>query len=611
MAAINRYRLSLRELQFVLFEQLKLNELLGKPPFDAWGEEEALSVLKQTARYAQEVLGPLSGSGDREGCRLEGGKVQAPKGFKDAWKGLYEAGFKTLGIPVDEGGQGAPRALSSVVEEILAGANTAFAMYPGLSAGAAETIAHFGTPEQKQRYLEPMYSGRFSGTMCLTEAEAGSDVGACRTRATKNPDGTYSISGGKMFITAGDHDLAENVVHLVLARVDGAPAGTKGLSLFIVPKIRVRADGSLGEPNDVQVARLEEKMGLHGSATCQLAFGDDGKCLGELVGTQENLGMPQMFKLMNFARLLVGLQGVAIASSAYLNALEYARERKQGPDFKRFKDPSAPKVTIVQHADVRRMLLDMKARVEGIRAMILTLAAHHDRALALAGQDDAKAAYHQGQVELLTPLVKSYSSDQAFQICATAIQVLGGAGYTADHPIDQYLRDSKVFSIYEGTNHIQAMDLVGRKLGLAGGAHLKSFLTDIATFVARHQNHPALGEAVGSLARAQEAVAGSAKTFLGWSQSPEKAELIPANANRFLDMMSELTVGWLLLDQAVIAGEAAAKLGAEHPDQAFYAGKKYAALYFARNVLPTVADKARLVAGEDRSAIEVPDAALG
>lgn len=611
MKGINRYRLNLRDMTFVLFEQLKLGELLGKPPYDAWGEEEIVQVLKQTGRFAQEVIGPTNGLGDHEGCRFEKGKVKVPEAFREAWKGVYEQGLKTLGIPVEEGGQGAPKAVAAVIEEILAGANTAFATYPGLTAGASEVIATFGTPEQKKRYLEAMYGGRFGGTMCLTEPDAGSDVGASATKARKNADGTYSIQGAKSFITAADNDLVENVIHLVLARIEGAPAGTKGLSLFIVPNVRVDPDGSLGKPNDVQVTRIEEKMGLHGSATCQLSFGDNGGCVGELVGTQEHVGIAQMFKLMNFARLAVGLQGLSIASSAYLNALDYARERKQGAEFKRWKDPTAPRVPIIRHADVRRMLLDMKSKVEGIRAMILKLAVHHDRALALTGKDDEKAAYHHGQVELLTPLVKAYGSDQAFLICATGIQVLGGAGYTADHPLEQYVRDSKVFSIYEGTNHIQAMDLVGRKLGQAGGAHLMQFAADLSAFVEAHQAHPVLGEAVKKLAEAQEAVTATAMGFMGWSQDPAKAELIPSVANRFLEMMSELTVGWLLLDQAVIALEASAKLAADHPDRAFYEGKKFGALYFARNVLPGVAEKARLVAAEDRSALEIPEEAFG
>lgn len=605
MKESSRYRVDLRELTFVLFEHFKIGELLGVPPFEDWGEEECLEVLKHAARLSQEVLAPLNARGDREGCRLESGQVIIPKGFSEAWNRLYEAGYKTLDVPLEKGGQGAPTGLKTLVEEIITGANSAFAMYPGLTAGAAEVIQSFGTADQKRRYVEPMYAGRFAGTMCLTEPDAGSDVGASRSRAFKNPDGSYRIVGTKLFISAGDHDLTENVIHLVLARAEGAPPGTKGLSLFVVPKRRVDANGASGERNDVQVTRLEHKMGLHGSATCQLTFGENGECVGELVGPAENVGMSQMFKLMNFARLAVGVQAVAMASTAYLNALDYAKERKQGADVHRWKDPTAPRVSILQHADVRRMLLDMKAKVEGIRAMLVKVGLHHDRTLALEGRDDQASAYHKGQVELLTPIVKAYASDQAFLICATAIQVLGGAGYTKDHPIEQYLRDSKVFSIYEGTNHIQAMDLVGRKLAQAGSAHVMQYLADLNAFIEKHREHPVLAAEVNLLARAQEAVAGTVMSFMAWSQG-ERLELIPAVANRFLEMMAELTVGWLLLDQAIIALAAQSGLSPEHPDRHFYEGKKYAAVYFARNVLPDVAHKAQLIAAEDRSVLDIP-----
>jgi len=327
------------------------------------------------------------------------------------------------------------------------------------------------------------------------------------------------------------------------------------------------------------------------------------------VGGEEkiNQGMPQMFKMMNGARIAVGIQGVGVASTAYLNALEYARERKQGAAITHWKDASAPRVSIIEHADVRRMLLDMKARVEGIRALAVKLAHHIDCTLAYGGHDEAKAAYHQGQVDLLVPLVKSYGSDQAFAVCETAIQTYGGAGYTRDYPVEQYCRDSKIFSIYEGTNHIQAMDLVGRKLGQAGGANLQAFLGDVATFTMKHADHPTLGAAVKRLSLAQEALAGSAMKLLAWFQSGHMA-MVPLYANRFLEMMSETTVAWLLLDGAVIADAKAKTLGAGEPDAAFYAGKVQAALYYARNVLPRVEMKARQMVDEDQSPMDIPDA---
>ena len=352
--------------------------------------------------------------------------------------------------------------------------------------------------------------------MCLTEPQAGSDVGSAKTSASRNGDGSYSIRGTKIFISAGDHDLTTNIVHLVLARVEGAPSGTKGLTLFIVPNIRAHDDGTLLEPNDVQVAGIEHKMGINGSATCLLNFGDAGKCFGWPVGgdAKLNQGMPQMFRLMNSARIAVGIQGISVASSAFLNALEYAKERKQGSSMKHWKDPTAPRVSIIEHADVRRMLIDMKSRVEGVRALAVKLAHHTDCARALSDRDEAKAAYHQGQVDLLVPLVKAYGSDQGFRVCETAIQTYGGVGYTRDFPVEQYCRDAKIFSIYEGTDHIQAMDLVGRKLGQAGGANLRAFLADIGQFVRQTATHPTLGPAAKTLSFAQEALGASAMRML-------------------------------------------------------------------------------------------------
>jgi alkylation response protein AidB-like acyl-CoA dehydrogenase len=608
---INRYKADLREFTFLLFEQFKLGELLGKEPYEGWGEEEVRTSLSECYRFAREVLGPLNVVGDIEGCKLQDGRVITPTGFKDAWKKLYEAGWKAIAVPPELGGAGAPRSVQVLVEEILSGSNAAFNMYPGLAYGAAEVIEQFGTPEQKKAYCQKMFTGVWGGTMCLTEPQAGTDVGSAKTTASRNPDGSYSIRGTKIFISGGDHDLAENVIHLVLARVDGAPAGTKGLTLFIVPRLRLNGDGTSGQSNDVAVGALEHKMGINGSATCVLNFGDNGSCLGWPVGGEDKLnqGMPQMFKLMNAARISVGVQGVSVASSAYLNALDYAKERKQGSSISHWKDATAPRVPIIEHADVRRMLLHMKAHVEGIRALAIKLAHHQDEVYINTGKDEAKTAYHQGQVDLLVPLVKAYGSDQGFRICEMAIQTYGGAGFTRDYPVEQYCRDAKIFSIYEGTNHIQAMDLVGRKLGQAGGANLQAFLGDVQKFVAAHSNHPTLGAAVKKLGAAQEALAGTAMRLLMWFQSGQIA-LVPLSANRFCEMMSELTVAWLLLEGAVVAEAAKAKVDAAHPDHAFYAGKTAAALYYARNVLPGVEHKAQLLADEDKSPLEIADAAF-
>jgi len=605
MAQQNYYKANLRDLAFLVFEQFKLDELLGKAPYANWGKDEVLAVFEEAYGWVQKYLGPINAGGDAQGCTLENGQVHVPPGFKEAWKALFDAGWRTLAIEEKHGGQAGPFTLAMLVEEFMCGSCTSFNMYPALTQGAADVILAFGTPEQIDRYVPKMFDGSWAGTMCLTEPQAGSDVGSAATIATKRADGHYDIKGTKIFISGGDQDMTPNIVHMVLARTPDAPAGTKGLSLFIVPK--VRADGT---PNDVATTGIEHKMGIKASATAQLAFGDNGKCIGELVGTTEQKGMSQMFHLMNFARIGVGIQGLSLASSAYLNALDYAKERKQGSSIKHWKDATAPRVPIVDHPDVRRMLLDMKSRVEGIRALAVKLTMHIDRHFAITkngetGGDAQQAEYHQGQVDLLVPLLKAYGSDQAFQICATAIQVYGGAGFLRDWPVEQYCRDSKIFSIYEGTNHIQAMDLVGRKLMQRGGANVQAFTKDVGAFVAKHKEHATLKAEVAALGQAMEAMTATGAKFMMWFGGG-KLEMVPVVANRFLEMMSELTIGWLLLEQAVIAEAAVAGLGADHPDRAFYAGKKYAAQYFANNVLPGVVAKAQLIAREDRAVLDIP-----
>jgi hypothetical protein len=605
MAQQNYYKSNLRDLSFLLFEQFHLEDLLGKAPYANWGKDEVLAVLEEAYGWVQKYLGPINAIGDEVGCKLENGQVHVPPGFKEAWKALFEAGWRTLAIEEKHGGQAGPFTLAMMVEEFMCGSCTSFNMYPALTQGAADVILAFGTPEQQDRYVAKMFDGTWAGTMCLTEPQAGSDVGSAATQAIKRPDGTYNIKGTKIFISGGDQDMSPNIIHMVLARTPEAPPGTKGLSLFIVPKLK--ADGS---SNDVTTTGIEHKMGIKASATAQLAFGDNGNCVGELVGTVEQKGMSQMFHLMNFARIGVGLQGLSIASSAYLNALDYAKDRKQGSSIKHWKDATAPRVPIVEHPDVKRMLLDMKSRVEGLRALAVKLTMHIDRQQALekTGGDKAQIEYHQGQVDLLVPLLKAYGSDQAFQICATAIQTYGGAGYLKDWPVEQYCRDSKIFSIYEGTNHIQALDLVGRKLSQKGGANVQAFAKDVGMFCAAHKEHPVLAPQVAILAQAMESLTGTAMRFLGWTNG--KMELVPLAANRFLEMMSETTVGWLLLDAAVIAEKAAAALPADHPDRAFYAGKRFAAQYFAQNVLATVPVKAQQIAKEDRLPMDIPDAAF-
>jgi len=606
---INRYKADLREIRFRLFEHFGLGDLLGAPPFEDWDQETVNMILAEVYQFACDEIGPTNSVGDQEGCKLVDGVVTTPTGFKKAWKKLNDAGYRNMSAPEKLGGSGAPFSVGVCAEEFIAGANAAFAMYPGLTIGAAEVIAHFGEERELDLYARRMFAGEWAGTMCLTEPQAGSDVGAATTKAAKQADGTYKIEGTKIFISAGDHDLTDNIIHLVLARTEAAPVGTKGLSLFIVPRNKIGPNGEVLGNNDVTVGSLEHKMGINGSSTAVLNFGDNGDCVGELVGTEECRGMRQMFHMMNFARIGVGLQGLSVASSAYLNALAYAKERKQGPNIREWKNPEAPKVPIIQHPDVRRMLVDMKARVEGIRALILKLANHTDRQRALDGKDADKAAYHQGQVDLLVPIVKAYASDQAFRICETAIQTYGGAGYLRDHPVEQYCRDSKIFSIYEGTNHIQAMDLVGRKLAQRGGANVQAFAADVGKFIAANKNHPRLATGVGELANAMDSLTQTAMKFMGWFQSGE-LELVPLSANCFLELMAETAIGWLLLDGAVIAAAKSAAIEDDNEDKAFYEGKVKSAQFFARNVLPLVPARAKVIANGDRSALEIPDTGL-
>ncbi len=595
---INRYRCDLRDYKFLLFEQFGLQNILGKGKLADWGEEEVDMVLAEVYKYATEVAGPLNEASDRVGCKLVDGMVQVPEGFSNCWNKLYELGWRGLAVSEEFGGQGGPHVLAISANELMSGSNTSFNMYPGLTQGASEVIEMFGTDEQKKRYCKNMYTGVWAGTMCLTEPQAGSDVGASTTRAWKQEDGSYKIEGTKIFISCGQHDLAGNIVHMVLARTEGSPEGTKGLSLFIVPR-----DKLSGGDNHVVCASIEHKMGINASATCVLNFGEGGDCFGELVGDIEQVGMKQMFKLMNFSRIGVATQSLGVASSAYLNALEYAKERLQGPSMKNFKDASAPKVPIIEHADVRRMLLDMKARTEGLRALIVKLAMHAD--MEEASDSDDEKAYNKGQLDLLVPLIKAYGSDQAFQIAATAIQVFGGAGYVQDNPVEQHCRDAKIFSIYEGTNHIQALDLVGRQLGLRGGANFQSFLKDVGTFVAKNKDNETYGASIKELGEAAQSLGATAMRFLGWFQGG-KAGLVPLNANTFLEMMSVTAISWLLLEQGILAEKKLAVLAEDDAERNFYIGKQYASIYFANQELGGVIQNAKKIGREEQGALKIP-----
>jgi len=606
-AAVNFFKSDLRSIQFTLYEHMRVQELFEYDYYSHLTREDCDAVIDQCVRFCNEFVGPINGTADRAGCKLVDGGVVTPAGFKESWAKTYELGLPNFRIPQEHGGFQGPSSVDAVLQELLSSANTSFNMYPSLTHGAMELIATFGRPEEKEKFLAPMVEGRFSGTMCLSEPQAGSDVGAATTKAVRLDRNRYKISGTKCWISAGDHDLCENIVHMVLARVEGAPAGTKGISLFIVPKYKVNDDGSIGASNDVVTASIEHKLGIKASATAVLSFGENDDCEGYLCGETENVGMKQMFQMMNGARIAVGIQGLASANAAYLNALAYARERQQGTSVKAFKDPNAPRVAIIEHSDVRRMLMEMKARVEGMRALVINLAKHYDLSIALAASEPEVAAYHKGQVDLLTPIVKAYCSDQGFRVCELAIQVYGGAGYVQDNPVEQYLRDAKIFSIYEGTNHIQALDLVVRKLRGRQGRDLADFTGELTKFVADNSSDPAVGSEIRALGKAAERLQGAGTAIIEYMMSG-KLDQLTLCASPFLEAMSEVTIGHLLLEAALIAEEARTQDDEQSQEEFdFYAGRVMAAKFFANFILPSVGAKCDAIESSDRSSLDIPD----
>jgi alkylation response protein AidB-like acyl-CoA dehydrogenase len=498
----------------------------------------------------------------------------------------------------DFGGQNAPVVMNFACYTLFYAANTALSIYMGLSHSAGKLIEIFGTDAQKKKYMQPLYEGRYAGTMVLTEPQAGSDVGATRAKAVKNPDGTYSIAGGKIFISSGEHDLTENIVHLVLARVEGAAEGTKGLSCFIIPKHRVNDDGTLGESNDVNCSGIEHKMGIRGSATCVLNFGDNGACRGELLGP-EHKGIVVMFHMMNEQRILVGLQSLALASTAYLHALDFARERKQGSQFGTRNPEQVP---IITHPDVRRNLLWMKAYTEGLRALILYAVSGMDRES--ISIDAAEKRKWQNIVGLLTPISKAYATDRAFEVCTTAIQVLGGYGYTKEYKVEQFARDCKITSIYEGTNGIQALDLFGRKIRMENGAALQAVLAEMKAAVKEAAGVAELApyaEAVGKTVSALEGIS----KFLLERCSGDDAYLTSSWATPYLEIFGDIALAWMFIWQAKKACDNKATNSADAP---FYDSKINTAKFYISSLLPRVYGKIESIKQYDRAFLAMGEA---
>ncbi|MBI4083677.1 MAG: acyl-CoA dehydrogenase [Candidatus Lambdaproteobacteria bacterium] len=612
MPEVSVFKSDLRELEFALFEQVKLGRLLGKAPFQNLSEADARLILKEAHTFSAEVISPTLRESDRAGCHLTPEGVRVPEALKAVWTQYYANGWNTLTLPESQGGQGAPQVLGAAVGELMSGANTGFYMYPGLSMAAASVIREIGSKAQQELFATKIESGASAGTMVLTEPQAGSDLGLITTKATPQPDGSYLIQGNKIFISGGDHDLAENIVHLVLARIDGASAGTRGLSLFIVPRRRVNPDGSPGAPNDVVCTKVEHKLGINASATCALAFGAEGKCIGWLVGQdgaksggQEGEGLRNMFLMMNRARIAVGVQSLSLASTAYLNALAYARTRLQGTPLGDRKSSQGP-VAILAHPDVRRMLLEMKSTVEGCRALLYYAAGLEDQAAALEADGKGRGAEQLDYLGLFIPMVKAYLSDSAVHVASLAMQVYGGAGYTAEFPAEQYLRDARIFPIYEGTNGIQALDLVGRKLNQNNGALTKRYLKETAAFLEAlkaQKGYTAEGKALARAVAALQEVLGHYLKLgmLG------KLDEVALTATRFLEAMAKIVVARLLLEGALAAEPLlkAAKPGSA--DAQFYQGKIAAARFYARNILPTVPGLCEMITAEDTLALDLPD----
>jgi alkylation response protein AidB-like acyl-CoA dehydrogenase len=590
-----------RDQKFLLYEQIGIDRLFGFEKYADYSREVVDMVLSEAEKMAVEVIAPTLEEGDREGAQFRDGKAYAPRCFHGPFKTFAEAGWICATKDPAVGGQNLPISVHTACGELFAAAHMAFSMYAILTTGAAGLIETYGTEKQKNAYMNKMYAGEWAGTMCLTEPGAGSDVGALRTTAKRLPDGTFSITGTKCFISSGDHDLTENIVHPVLARIEGDPPGTKGISIFIVPKIRVNDDGSLGEPNDVITGNIEHKMGIKASATATLNFGENGNCIGELLG-DERAGMKIMFQMMNEARLDVGVQGMSIASAAYEHAVQYAKERIQSKSALAGKDAEA--VAIISHPPVRRMLLWMKAYLEGIRALNYFTGYCIDVAEA-SDSEEEREKYH-GFVELLTPICKAFSSDRGVEICTKAMDVYGGYGYCQEYPVEQFLRDCKITQIYEGTNQIQAMDLVGRKLGMNRGMNVVHLFGEITETIEKLKTLEVLRPSAVKLQEALDAVAELPLMFVEFFKSGRAAVPIQ-NVEPFLAVMGDMICGWLLLQGAGIALEKIDSLDICDLDVSFYRGKIMAARFFAAEILPTVKTRCGIIKENEALAVEMSE----
>ena len=568
------YAAPLDDIRFLLYELLDYEGQVASLPGCAEASRELVdAVLEEGAKFCANELLPLNRSGDEEGCRFENGVVRTPKGFKELYDAFCEAGWNGLSLSPDHGGQGLPKTLQFVMTELICSTNLSFGMYPGLTHGAVAALSKHGTPEQQATYLPKLVSGEWAGTMCLTEPHCGTDLGLIRTRAEPNGDGSYRITGTKIFISAGEHDLSENIVHLVLAKLPDAPEGTKGISLFIVPKFLVKPDGSLGARNGVACGSIEHKMGIKASSTCVMNF-DEAE--GHLVG-EPHSGMAKMFTMMNVARLDVGIQGLGLAETAYQSAAAYAKERLQGRSLAGPAYPDKPADPIIVHPDVRKNLLTMRALNEGVRALALWVAIAVD--VAEKHPDEARRQEADDLVALMTPIIKSFFTDAGFEVTNLGMQVFGGHGYIREHGMEQLVRDARIAQIYEGANGIQALDLVGRKLGQNMGRLLRRFFHPVQGYVEANMTRPELAEFVAPLAktlsRLQQSTLWIAQQGL---KDPEEAG---AAASDYLNLFAYTALAYLWTRMAE------ASLAQQDGDKAaFYEAKLATARFFFQRVLP-------------------------
>ncbi|MCU9850321.1 acyl-CoA dehydrogenase C-terminal domain-containing protein [Defluviimonas sp. WL0024] len=579
------YTAPTRDMQFVLNEVLEVSSS-DVPGYGELEPDFTSAILEEAGKLARDVLAPLNASGDREGCRLENGVVYTPEGFKAAFEAMKAGGWNGLDLPEAYGGQNLPTIMYTAVGEIFVSANMAFNMYQGLTHGAVGTILAHGTEAQKATYAPKMISLDWTGTMNLTEPHCGTDLGQIRTKAEPQDDGSYRITGQKIFISAGDHDMAENVVHLVLAKAPGGGEGTRGISLFIVPKFLVHEDGSLGRRNGVSVGKIEEKMGIHGNATCVMNYdGAVGYLLGEL-----HRGMSAMFTMMNEARLAVGIQGYAVAEPAYQAAVTYAKERLQGRAVTGAENPSGPADPLIVHPDIRRNLMDQKSFLEGARAFVLWGAALLDRA---HRSDDAAA---EGLISLLTPVIKGFLTDKGFEAAVNAQQIFGGHGYIEEQGMSQFARDARITMIYEGANGVQALDLVGRKLAADGGKPVMAFFEIVKGFIKENEGDEALNaDFLEPLKAASKDLQAAGMYFMAEGMKNPNAAL--SGSYDFMHLFGHVCLG-LMWARSAKAAQAALANGAS--DRAFYETKLATGRYYMARQLPlTATHLARIRSGAE------------